>query len=285
MREDLLLEQVEVRAGLQAEFIDERPSTATVGVERVGLAAGTVERKHQLPEQALAQWMLGDERLELGDDLRVAAELKVGVDPILKCGEPLLVETCNLGPRPLLVLELRQRPVTPERERAPKQRRRLASLARGRRVHESRELLRVRLPGDKQVSRSLRHDRLRGQRAAQLRYVSLQHFLRARRRASRPQLFDQTIRRHGLVRVHEQQREQCPLPTGPQQNLPAVLPDLQRAQKPESHGHAFEASAERSAAQAAVCTGGIPKTTVPRPGQAIVPPIGRTKRPRDRRRR
>ena len=62
-----------------------RPSTSAsyalaVGLERLGLAPGAVEREHLLAAQPLAQRMLADERLELAGDLGVAAAGEVRVD-------------------------------------------------------------------------------------------------------------------------------------------------------------------------------------------------------------
>ena len=64
--EDRGLEALELGAGLQAEFLDERAAGAAVGFERVGLAAGAVEREHQLGVEALAVRVLGGQRLQLG---------------------------------------------------------------------------------------------------------------------------------------------------------------------------------------------------------------------------
>ena len=55
-----------------------------VGVERLGLASRAVEREHQLAAQPLAQRVLGDQRLELADQLSVAAERELGVDAPLE---------------------------------------------------------------------------------------------------------------------------------------------------------------------------------------------------------
>ena len=58
-----------------------------VGLQRLGLTAGTVEREHQLSPKPLSQRMLRDERLELGSDIVVPAEREVSVDALLDRGE------------------------------------------------------------------------------------------------------------------------------------------------------------------------------------------------------
>ena len=63
--------------------------------------------------------MLADERLELDDELLVASELEIGLDPLLLGGEAELVEARDLGLREVRVSELRQRGAAPEGERLP----------------------------------------------------------------------------------------------------------------------------------------------------------------------
>ena len=61
--------------------------------------------------------MLGDQCLELSDDLRVAAEREVGVDAILEAGDASLLEAPDLGLRERLVGEVGERRAAPEIER------------------------------------------------------------------------------------------------------------------------------------------------------------------------
>ena len=64
-------------------------SGSPVGLERIRLPARAVEREHRAGRRKpLAVRVLGDERLELGHELRMAAELEVGVDPALERDEP-----------------------------------------------------------------------------------------------------------------------------------------------------------------------------------------------------
>ena len=67
--QDLGLELPELRAGLDAELLDEAPARVLVDLERFGLAAGAVEGEHQQPAKRLAKRMLADERFELADDV------------------------------------------------------------------------------------------------------------------------------------------------------------------------------------------------------------------------
>jgi hypothetical protein len=72
LAEDRPLELLQSRAGLDPQLVDERSARVLVGVERLGLATGAVQRRHQVPAQALPERVLGDERLEFADQLAVA---------------------------------------------------------------------------------------------------------------------------------------------------------------------------------------------------------------------
>ena len=122
------MERLQLRARVDPELVHERRARGGVGVERLGLPAGAVEREHQLPAQSLPQRMLADERLELADELGVAATLEIGVEPRLERDEPELLQPCDLGLRPALVREVGEGGAAPERERRGELR---GSLGRG----------------------------------------------------------------------------------------------------------------------------------------------------------
>ena len=63
--------------------------------------------------------MLGDERLQLDDELLVASELEIGFDPLLLGCEAQLVEPRDLGLREVRVAELREGRAAPQPERLP----------------------------------------------------------------------------------------------------------------------------------------------------------------------
>ena len=117
LAKDRRVELLERRARVDAEPVDERTARALVRLERLRLASGAVEREHQLRPQALAQRMLGDERLELAHELRVPARLELGLDSLLERREPELSEPGDLGLRPGLEAELGERLAPPEVER------------------------------------------------------------------------------------------------------------------------------------------------------------------------
>ena len=61
--------------------------------------------------------MVGDQALELADQLRVAAQLEIGFEAILDRDQPQLFETSYRWHGPQLVTELGQRRPAPERQR------------------------------------------------------------------------------------------------------------------------------------------------------------------------
>ena len=131
MAENRGLELLERFARFEAELLDQRGPRVLVGRERVGLAAGAVQGEHQQAAQALAQRMLADERLELGNGLGVAAERELDLEPLLERDEAQLLESGDLVAGEGLVAEVRQRRPTPEAERLAEHLRRLASVAVG----------------------------------------------------------------------------------------------------------------------------------------------------------
>ena len=114
--EDRPLEAAQRRPRLDPELLDQGGPRRPVGVQRLRLPARAVEREHELAAQALRQRVLGDQALELADELVGAAESEVRVDAILERGEVKLLEPTDLTLRPRLVGELGERRAAPERE-------------------------------------------------------------------------------------------------------------------------------------------------------------------------
>src|SRR2546423_15281249 len=86
-----LLQLLERRARLEPELVAQSAPHTLEDVERVGLAAASIVGEHQLRVEALPQRVLRDERLQLGDELRVARERELRLDPLLERREPLLL--------------------------------------------------------------------------------------------------------------------------------------------------------------------------------------------------
>ena len=115
--QDPLLELTQLEAWLEPELLVEQCSAMPVGVEGLGVAAAPVEGEHELPAESLAQRMRSDSRLELGHELGMSAELKLGVDQLLLRGQAQLGQAVDLARRPRLVGEILKRIAAIERYR------------------------------------------------------------------------------------------------------------------------------------------------------------------------
>ena len=115
--QDPSLQLLQLRRRVEPELVGEREPRRAVDLERLGLPAAAIERKHQLAAQPLAERVGGDERLQLADERGVAAERELGVDPLLEGDDAQLVEPGGLEPGELLLVEVCERRAVPERER------------------------------------------------------------------------------------------------------------------------------------------------------------------------
>ena len=144
--------------------------------------------------------MLTDERLELGNELRVAAEREVGIDPQLERGEARSLEALGLRLRENVVGELGERLAAPEAERLAEQPARPGGIGAFRLGDQPLEAEQVELVGvdPDEVAGLLRDDRRAvPEHLPQLGDVELERVRRGRRRIVRPQRVDQAVDRDG----------------------------------------------------------------------------------------
>ena len=156
--------------------------------------------------------MLSDECLELSNQLVVAPECQVGVDPKLDCCQPDLFESGDGRLGEALVGEVRKRRAPPQRERVAQSLRRLRRLPVAKQapalVHqplESVEIKLVALEPDDVAGRSGRQHVVR-KRLAKARNVDPQCGGGLGRFIA-PQLVDQAVSGNDLVWVEEEQRK------------------------------------------------------------------------------
>ena len=74
--------------GLHADRVHQCRPRLPVGVQRVGLPPGAIERQHPLRVQPLAQRLRGDDALELADHGAVAPRVQIGLDRELERLQP-----------------------------------------------------------------------------------------------------------------------------------------------------------------------------------------------------
>ena len=253
MHEDLLFELPQGWTGLEPELPVERLPRVAVHLERVGLAAAAVERKHQLGDQALPERVLGDKRLQLGHDSGVATTVEIRVDPFLEGAEARLLQPRDLALRERLVGEVGERGAAPQPQRCAEQLRRLVGRPSGSVRDEPLKPARVEPVGvdPNDVAGRARDEHTVAEHLPQLRDVPLDHLHRRRRRLPAPEFLAEDVHRDRLVRVHEQDREQRALLRPRQPEFAVAVDDLEWPEDPELQRHLRDASAPGLVAQAA----------------------------------
>ena len=232
--QDRLVETAQLGAGLDADRGDELVARPAVGAERVGLAPAAVEGQHAEGVEALAQRLLREQRLDLGDRLGVAAGGEVLLERLLDRGQAQLLQAADLEPRERLGGDVVERRSPPEGER----------LARGSLGHELLEAARVELArADPQLIAVPARDDLRAvvrgpERLAQLRDVDLDHLVRRRRRRLAPEAVDQRLGRdRGSLVEGEQGEQRARLPRADGDRL-VVDARLHGSEKSKVHSNA-----------------------------------------------
>ena len=218
--EDRLLERAECGRRLEAELVGEQLPRLLVRGERLGLPTRAVEGEHQLRPRPLPQRLLPHEGLEVTDEVRVATQLQFRFDTVLKRRYAQLLEARDRSVGKLRVGEVGERTAVPELERLAEPRDGLRGLARRERFPagggQLLELLRVDAlrPDDELVAAWPGDERPLRQLAAERRDRVPDHPGSRRRRRRAPEIVDQGLDRHGLVRAQEQgSDERLPGPT------------------------------------------------------------------------
>ena len=118
MAENRLRERSKRRRRLDPELVSEPCTHRLVHVERFGMAAGRVQRAHQVRVQPLAQRIVRSKCLQFRDQLGVASQEQLGLHALLGCGDPQLLEPLDRRLCERLVPEVGERLAAPERQRA-----------------------------------------------------------------------------------------------------------------------------------------------------------------------
>ena len=184
------------------------------------------------------QRMEADERLQLGHELRVAAEREVGVDPPFERSEARGLEPLCFRLRENVVGELGEGLAAPEPERLAEQPARLGGIGAFRLADQLLETEQVELVGVEpdQIAGLLRHDRCAvSEQLPQLRDVVLERVRSCGRRVTRPQRVDQAVDRDGRVRGQQKEGEQRSLLRAAQGHGASFVHDFERPQDPEFH--------------------------------------------------
>ena len=239
LAQDRALESLQLGPRLEAELVREPPAALAIGLERIRLPSGAVEREHQLPPHALARGVLVDQRFELGHQRRVTAQGQLGIDAVLERGQPEILEPACLGTGERFVGDVGQGLTSPESEGLLQPLRGAAGVAGGEplppvsgQALESIGVDAVGL-GDQRVSVSARRERLRAEDLAEPRDVDLHGLGGGRGRALPPEGVDDPVHGDRLTAVDQEVREDRALARTSQPDWLIPLENLQRAEDPE----------------------------------------------------
>ena len=115
--QDVLVQLAQRLCGLDAELVDEPSARGLEGRQRVGLPSAAIERQHLQLHQALLEGMRDDQRLQLAQQLAVAAQLQVELDPLDDRGQPLLLQPRALRGEQAVRAHAPQRLTAPDTKR------------------------------------------------------------------------------------------------------------------------------------------------------------------------
>jgi hypothetical protein len=179
--------------------------------------------------QALAQRVLVDQRIELGDDFAVTAGGKVFLDRQLGGARAELLQAPDLGRCERLVSDIGERLTAPQRQR----------LARPRALDQTLNAKHVDLAVEQsQLVASVAGDDLRAvavEQLAQLRDVELDQLGGTGRRSLAPQTLDQAVGRHCAPDLEREHREDRALLARSDRNRPVVEAHLDRPKQEQIH--------------------------------------------------
>ena len=117
LAQDRLVEAAQLRAGLDADRVHKLVARPAVGAERVGLAAAAVEGEHAQAVEVLAQRLVREQRLDLGDRLGVPPGREILLEGLLDRGEAQFLQAADLEVRERLGGDIVERRSAPQRER------------------------------------------------------------------------------------------------------------------------------------------------------------------------
>ena len=228
------MQLLERRARLDPELLHERPARLLVRLRRIPLPTAAVEREHQLAPQPFAERMLGHQRLELGDQLLVPAEVELCIDEILARDETELLEPVHGALREGFVGDVEEGGTTPECERLLERGDAIGRLAASRAKHEILEQVRVhvgpRHPED--IPGRVGDDHV-SQLASQLGDRVVERRRRRSRRRPVPQIVDEAVGRHDFVRMQKQRDQEGALTLADDLHQPPVPLDLEWSENSE----------------------------------------------------
>ena len=192
--------------------------------------------------------MLRHERLELPDELRVAAQLELAVDLLDLRGKPELAQACERVPFGSLEYDAGEWRPAPERERLSTQLNRLRQRGNAGGLEETLELDEIEqsrfevepVPGRLRLQNAV------AELPAQRVHIPRDQLVRGRRWSLAPERVDETNRGHRLVGMHEQDAEQGALLGRAEAHHIRPPTNLEWTEDQELHRTAFAQETDRN---------------------------------------
>ena len=264
VEEDAFLHALQRWRGVQPELLGQQDAQSLVRPQRLGMAAGAIERQHQELARALAEGILADRGVEERQDLSGSSGIQLGGSERFDRVEVEVVETTDVRLRELLVREVGQGGPAPQRVGRPQEVHSPLPIARldlfASLFDEGLELVRVDglgrrielvagLPGGDEAPTRQRLEGL-----AQLRDVDLDGVGGGARRIVAPQQVDQPVGRDDFSGVQQQDREQGSLLRRPKVRGDSLGDGFEGTENPELH----RCPSSTPGVRARVCVGGQP---------------------------
>ena len=239
--EDRAFQLLQLPTRIEAELVTQEPSGCAIKRECLGLAAGLVQREHQLPPRPFPERLLVDDPLESRDGLLRATERKPRVGAVRLRRATELVEAADLALGEGIEAEVGERIAAPELQRLGKQPLGGGGVAA---VETTATLGGEPLEADgvELVGRGLQQipgrrgpDALAPELSAEPRDVDLHRLGRVLRLLLRPQLLDQLFARKRLIRVRQQRAQKRPFLAPRKADRPIAVAHLQQSEHAELH--------------------------------------------------
>ena len=224
--------------GVGPEPVGEHRPGLFEGGERLDPAARPIKSTHELPVRPFPERVGRDEQPQLRDQVRVPAQGRLGLDPVLRRRLPQLLQPGHLD---LGVRQVGQRSAAPQPECLTQQGGGAARIARGQRrgalPRQAGEPMEVHLiGGDGQAiaGRPAGHQ-VTADRGPQPGRQRLQGVPHAARRAVVPHPRHERLGGDGAAGVQQQERQQGSQPPPADLDRPPVAPYVEGAQNGEAH--------------------------------------------------